>query len=456
MQNTIKYNAMNNKINQHIINMMKSIPPEDPIERRNYILNLNPRGVAPKPPEITITDPTKAKIDDLPPKLKAIVKRAIEDDEYYIKIKKIIEMALSRLIKYASDHQSFCDYFNLSTEPHKLLLKVFGISESELRQEMAKINFDVRHRQLSDPYYQTLLLVYLIGLLKNDFVLRVSALILISARMWNGMVKKFFPRGCDPDIARYVQNYLIKNNSPYKRYGSPFAFITDYLAIRIDKTYSTYVMQNAADPKNGLKKIITSIQPSLQSLFQGTLTKHYYYAYEHGLKETSVSTHNNAYDSGGDMVETRETFKNLLDQMIDKFEKNMILANNVLLNSDTKAALKSKFALSDNAIKKLNEWFNDESNQEDLKMLAEYLIQGLHPNSEEEFCNYSIDTLINQIGNAKKNMYFLKIKEYRKLIAKAIFGPNIENMNSQTYYRILNIVNYSIVIYIKKLICKKI
>ena len=451
-----KLSAKDYQINQHIINMMKSIPPEDPIERRKYILSLNPKGVAPKPPEIKITKETETKIDDMPPKLKAIVKRALEDEEYYIKIKKIIETAISRLIKYARDHQSFCDYFNLSVEPHKLLLKVFGISESELKQEMAKINFDLRHRQLSDVYYETLLLVYLIGLLKNDKILRISALILIIARMWNGMVKKFFPKGCDPDIARYVQHYLIKNNSDYKKLGSPFAYIFNYMADRIDKTYSIYVMQNAADPKNGLRKILTSIQPSLQSLFQGTLSKHYYYAYEHGLKETSVSTHGSAYDSGGDMIETRETFKNLVEQMIDKLDKNIILANNVLLSTDVKSALKAKFALSDNAIMKLNQWFDDESNHEDIKMLTEYLIQGLHPNSEEEFCRYSIDTLANQIGNAKKNTYFLKIKEYRKLIAKAIFGPNIENMNYQTYARILNIVNYAIIAYIKKLLCKKV
>jgi hypothetical protein len=321
---------------------------------------------------------------------------------------------------------------------------------------MAKINFFPGHRQIGDPFYQVLSLVYAIGLYKNDQSLRLAALILMAARLWNGMIKKFFPIGCDPDIARYVQQYLIQNNSDYKRFGSPFAYITSYLAVRIDKTFSDYVRQDVADPKNGLVKLIKSIQPSLQSLFQGTLSKHYYYAYENGLKETSVATHGNAYDSGGDMVETRETFKNFLDQILDKFEKNMMLSQNLLLQPDVKSALKTKFALSDTAIQKLNEWFNDENNFEDLKMLAEYLLQGLHPKNEEEFCSYDIDTLTTQIGNAKKNPYFLKIKEYRTAIARQLFGSDIEKMNTQTYYRILNIISYALMLYIKKLICKKV
>ena len=447
-------NAKEQQINQHIIKMMKSIPPEDPEARRQYLISLNSKGVAANPPKIEITK--GAKIDELPPKLKAIVKRAVEDEEYYIKIKMIIETAISRLIKYARDHQTFCNYFNLSVEPQKYLLKVFGISEHELKQEMAKINFDLRNRQISDTYYETLSLVYLIGLVKDDQMLRIPVLILISARLWNGMIKKFFPLGCDPDIAKYVQQYMIQNNSDYKKYGSPFAFIVNYLSKRIDQTFADYVRQNAADPKTGLIKIIKSIQPSLQSLFQGTLSKHYYIAYEQGLKETSVSIHGNAYDNGGDMIETRETFKNLVEQMIDKFEKNMILANNVLLSEDSKQLMKRKFALSENALRKINEWFEDEYNLDDLKMLTEYLIQGLHPKSEEDFCNYSVDVLAKQIGNSKKNTYFVKIKEYRKLIAKAIFGNDIEKANTQTYYRILNIINYAIIIYIKKLLCKRV
>jgi hypothetical protein len=444
----------NLKLTEHIKKLMMSIPPEDPIERRKYIIELNKKGVAANPPEIKYL--TGANIENLPSKLKAIVLRAEEDEEFYIKIKKVIETAITRLVKYAKDHETFCNYFNLSTEVDKYLLKLFGLSANELKQEMAKINFFPGHRQLGDPFYQTLSLVYLIGLYKNDQALRVAAVILIAARLWNGMIKKFFPLGCDPDIARYVQQYLIQNNSDYKRFGSPFAFITSYLAIRVDKTFSEYVRQDAANPKTGLVKIIKSIQPSLQSLFQGTLTKHYYYAYEKGLKETSVSTHGSAYDSGGDMIETRETFKTFLDQVLDKFEKNMMLNQNLLLQSDVKNVLKLKFALSDNAIQKLNDWFDNEENFDDIKMLAEYLLQGLHPKNEEEFCSYSIDILTTQVGNAKKNVYFLKIKEYRVSIARQLFGDKIEEMNTQTYYRVLNIISYTLVLYIKKSICKKI
>ena len=209
----------------------------------------------------------------------------------------------------------------------------------ELKQEMSKINFYPGHRQIGDVFYQTLSLVYLIGLYKSDTLLRLASLMLMSGRLWNGMVKKFFPLGCDSDTARYVQQYIIQNNSEYKKYGSPYSYVANHLALRIDKTYSEYVRQDAANPKTGLVKLIKTLQPTLQSLFQGTLTKHYYPAFDKGLKETSVSTHGNAYDNDGDMIESRETFKTFLDQILDKFEKNMILNFDLLLQPDIKNAL---------------------------------------------------------------------------------------------------------------------
>jgi hypothetical protein len=149
-------------------------------------------------------------------------------------------------------------------------------------------------------------------------------------------------------------------------------------------------------------------------------------------------------------LEKQKEFKNEIDSIFEIFLKSSQMF------VDIKNALKSKFALSDSAIQKLNEWFNNEENFDDIKMLAEYLLQGLHPKNEEEFCSYSVDTLTTQIGNAKKNVYFLKIKEYRASIARQLFGDKIEQMNTQTYYRILNIISYALVLYIKKLICKKV
>ena len=77
----------NLKLTEHIKKLMMSIPPEDPIERRKYIIELNKKGVAANPPEIKYL--TGANIQNLPSKLKAIVLRAEEDEEFYIKIKKV-------------------------------------------------------------------------------------------------------------------------------------------------------------------------------------------------------------------------------------------------------------------------------------------------------------------------------------------------------------------------------
>jgi len=412
------------------------------------------KGLTPKPPKIKVLQ--GAIIDQLPPKLKAIVERSKTDEEFVNQLKIIIAEAVQRIQKSAMNQQTFCDYFAYPEGMVKKLLRLYGLSESELTTEMAKIGFHPSNRLLNQPYYQSLLIAYTIGLYLDENDIRLLALIPISTRIWNGKIKKSFPYGCDPDIARYVVNYMLRNNSHFKIYKTPYNYLIQYLVISVDKVFSVYVRQNPADPINGMKKIITTFEPRLGGLVTKTLAKHYYYAYEHGLKETSNETHTNKYSEGSELIEKRETIKNTIDALLDTYQKNRMLMKDPLISNDVKSKLKSKFALSDKAIEKINNWFKNEDHEDDLKMITEFILQGFEPKTAEEFCALNPDVMAKTIGNAKKNENLINVKKYRIEIFKQMFGREITNPINQTDYRILNIITYALILYIKKIICKKV
>jgi hypothetical protein len=87
------------------------------------------------------------------------------------------------------------------------LLKLYGVPEREFKQAMQKLGFDARHRQYNDIYYQALPIAYLIGIDKDDPLVRKAVWFLMAIRIWNGRNMQRFPKNCDPDIARYVMNY---------------------------------------------------------------------------------------------------------------------------------------------------------------------------------------------------------------------------------------------------------
>ena len=426
-------------INQ-ILNSNEILDNKTRLEMRKI---LGKRGIAPKPPKIKIMK--SAKIDNLPPKIKAIILRAEHDPQFLEKLEEILKKAANFIITKAAEQETFCDYFRFPANLDQLLLKLYGITETELRQEMAKINFHPSNRLLNHPFHQTLMIAYAIGLYLDREDIRILALLPITVRIWNSRIKAAFKYGCNPDIARYVQKYMLKNNSYYKNFKTPLNFLLHYFIISKDKEFASYIRQDAADPVNGLVKMLKTIQPGLYSLINKTLAGLYYKAYEQGLKETVAG------DKDDSFVE-KVNKSDIISQILDKFEKNRIIKHEVLMNPKYKQILKDKFALSDKAIKKLDEFFENEKRFEDLKLIIEFLLNELDIQSVDEFCLMKIDDITRKIGNTKKrDSHFQKIKEYRIRFFNEMFGRN--PTNNQTDYRLLNIILYSTILYIKALTC---
>ena len=445
-------NSRTEQLRQEVLRQFKNLKELTPDERKELLYKLSPRGLRPKPPKIEYTE--GANIKNLPPKLKAIFERAKQDPEFLNEIISVLKTAVSKMIAHAQEHQSFCDMFIYPTDIAKKLMRIYGISESELKEEISKIGFYQGHRNYSEPFFITLTIAYGIGVYTDNDTLRILALMLIAARYWNSMVKSFFPRGCSHEYAKYAIQYLTKNNSPFKKYQTPLAFFTKYFVINLDNFLPIYLRQDIAHPKTGLIKILTTIQPRIHGYFSDTFQKHYYYAYEKGLKVTSEDAYQSAYDNKNEMVEAKETIQNVIQQILDKFKKNQMLTKDILLKPDVKNYFKRKFNISDKILIKINNYINE--NQEDMEMIAEFILQGIKPKSEEDLCHLDIEAFMKSVGNAKKNEYFLKFKEYRNQITEHLFRDIKAKLGTQSWYKLQKIVGDALFAYIKVLICKRV
>jgi len=441
-----------NQLRQEVLKKFQNMKDLTPEERRELLEKLSPRGVRPKPPTIKYVE--GANIKNLPPKLKAIFERAKTDTEMMNAILNELNKGFARLSQHAQSHQSFCDLFIFPAEIGKKIISIIGISEGELKEEVAKIGFNQIHRNYSNLYYITLALVYSMALYADQQPssksIRILSIMFISARYWDSMSKNVFSTGCDHEYAKYATQYLTKNNSDFKKYGTPIAYFTQFFIISVDNLLPAYIRQDVANPKTGMIKILTAIQPRIQQFFAGTFRKHYYYAYNNGLKVTSSDAYASAYANKNEMIESKETIQNTIDKILDKFKKNQMMAKNILFKPEAKNYLKHRFNVSDKVIKIINDYIDD--NSEDMEMIAEFLLQGIEPKTEDEVCALNVEGTTTRIGNSKKNENFIKFKEYRNQITKHLFGEY--NLNEQSRRNLENIVGRSLFIYVKLLICK--
>jgi len=440
-------------IENQIKRKLAEVAPKDPKARRQWLEDINKKGVAPKPPKQRFS--SGANIDNLPEKVKDVIVRADHDEEYLSYIKEIIETAALKLIEGSKNQETFCDYFRFPQKIDEKLFKIYGVSYNDLKREMQVMNFNEKNRGMSSPYIIAVSLAYAIGLYKNDEVLKRMSLLLILAFQWNKSIKAHFKVACNPNIARYVTQYMTKKNSEYiKNGGTPFNVIYQYYLINFYQKLDRYIRQDVAHPSTGLIKIATDAYAKLQAMVN-RLARKYYEAHENGWEEVISDSHSSAYNNG-EMVESRETFRNIIGQLLDKFNKNQMISSDIIMQRDVKEAIFRKFGISDKLFKMLNDYFNDDENHEDLSLGFEFLLNGLKPKDDEELCSINMASLLTVIGNAKKNEFYTKLKEFRGQIMEHVFDSKNQKYGTVTLARLNQLSLYALLLYYKKLTCNKI
>jgi hypothetical protein len=398
-----------------------------------------------------LSDKQKSKLPDA---IQTILERFHHNPQLLMELKRTIIQAAQKIQQQSLNHETFCDTFQSPKTLHNELLRIYGISERELKQAMRKIGFVEVNRMYNDIYYQTLTIAYLVGLEFNDQNLRRMALLLIDIKIWNGRKLRAFPTFCDPDVARYVLNYVLKGNHTLKKIGSVFEYLDRYSIPAVDDKYSKTIPDNLDSYTEGLRKLIETNWSRFSQLFN-SIKNAYYKTQKEGKKEIISGTYKNQYGNG-EMVEAHEGFSGNIERLVDKIQKNAMMQKQTLINRDAKQLFKDRFNVSDTSIKKINDWFIDDDNQEELKYFYELIFTALKTKNESDICHYEIPVLAAKITGAKKDQELLKAKEIIDHVLLSLLGTRYKTLGVQSLYRMRGLVSYAFMIHAKILLCKKI
>ncbi len=126
------------------------------------------------------------------------------------------------------------------------------------------------------------------------------------------------------------------------------------------------------------------------------------------------------------------------------------------MSPESKKIMKDKFNISEPSLKKINDWFMDDDNTDELKYFYELAFNHIKPNNESDICKYEVPVLANNVTSAKKDKYLLKAKETLDHILSSMLGEDkFKALGTQSLYRLRAMVGFAAMINAKILLCKK-
>jgi hypothetical protein len=236
--------------------------------------------------------------------------------------------------------------------------------------------------------------------------------------------------------------------------GSVFKYLDEYSIPAVDGKYASTIANNLNHLTEGLRKLIDTNHSRFNQLFQ-SISDAYYRVHKQGKKEIVSGQYQNQYGEG-EMTEARENFSGNIERLVDKIQKNSLMKRNVILKPEAQQMFKERYNLGTPSIKKINDWFEDDDNENEIKYFFELLFTVLKPKNEFDVCQYDILTLASKITTAKKDEHLLKAKEILDHVLRSVLGTKFDTLGVQNLYKLRAVVAYAFMIYAKSMLCKKI
>ena len=363
----------------------------------------------------------------LPKEITFVANKLIENHLLYDEVKNLLRAIITKLNNDSANGSSFCDILKTPDGLAARLLKVFGINDRQCLDAFEKIGFFKGNRMYADLYYQTLSLLYYVGVLKNDILLRQYVITLMYIKIFNGRKYKWMPNGCQEDIAQYLIANVFRNSHTFKKYPNPFMAIINYFAPTLDNTYYPYVKRDPANPNNGIVVILKQAWVRMDQVFAG-VKDHYYEAYRAGNR-ISVSSQAGLGNTGQE-VDSIEFSK--VEHLVQKIQRTLMFKPPVLAPDDLNYLKSSMYMVSDLFISKVQEYLNEEESEDDIKNILELFFSVLGIQQESSLCTLNIVQSVNGITNAKgNNVKITHLKTYIDSLLNAIFKGVTSASSSQ-------------------------
>jgi len=386
--------------------------------------------------------------DAAPEVIEFVVNKFLNDQVLYNQLVSILKLLISSLYTDSLSHGSFCDSLRTPTGLPNKLIQMFGVTDRQLSADMEKIGFYRGHKMYADLYYQTLIIVYLIGLKKNDDVLRMYALVLMHVKLLNGRKYKYMPNGCQEGIAEYLVNSVLRKSHTFVKHPSPFNAISQYLAPSLDNTYKDMLKHDPYNPKRGLIIILAQGWARVDQIFLG-LAQHYYAAWnDNGQKMMPSSKDLN----NGQDVENLSNGKTIA--MTNKSIKNLMNDYTKLNEDDIKYLKSPPYSVSTLFIDKVQEFLMDTRHEDDLRNIIEVLFEITNVTDEHQLCVMNVVLTADKLSGVKsKESTKHNLKEYIDILLKEMFGNVMLNAGASTQLKLRKVLLLIIILRCKKSLC---
>jgi len=383
---------------------------------------------------------------EMPEVIEFVSNKIINDKSLYDEIKDILIKDIRKLNSDSIHHSSFCSALKKPSGLAKSLLKIFDISDRQSLDAFAAIGFHPSSRMYSSLYYQTLILIYYIGLKSSDDLLRIMALTLIYVKIFNGRQYRYMPNGCQEDIAQHLIQNKFRASHTFKKYPNPFVSIHQHWAPTLDEKYKDQVLKDPGHPSKGLMVIIMQAWGRMDQTFMG-IQKHYYSAHYSGEKFGISSS------SDGQGTESDGLERNKITKTVEKLQQNIINKPPRLSDKDV-TYLKKNYSISDKFLNDTNTFLNDEQNDSDISNIYEIIFSVLKVD-DSKICGLKIIDSVNMITSAKGNdKQIEKIKLYIDNLLNLMYKGLMKNSGASSRLKLRKVLLLIITLRGKKAFCK--
>ena len=383
----------------------------------------------------------------MPKEIEFVADKILKNKALYDEIKNTLKGILVKINNDSLGHSSFCKSLRTPNGLEKKLLKIFGISDRQMLSAFSEIGFHPDYRMYSDLYYQTLCLVYYIGIRSGDDTLRVFCTALIYVKIFNGRQYKYMPNGCQEEIAQYLIQNVFRSSKTFKKYPNPFIAITRYYAPTLDTKYAPYIEKDAAHPTDGLIKLLTQSWNRMDQVFMG-IQKQYYAAHEAGNKITVGTTG----DAKG--TEVDHVGSSAINNMVIKMQKNMVHRAPKLEADDIKYLKGAPYSISNKFLTDSEVFLNDGKTEDDLKNIYELLFT-ITKVQESNICGLNTINTVTKITSAKgNNIQVTKLKKYIDTLLGRMYKGIMTSGSNSSRLKLRKVLLLIILLRGKKAFCK--
>jgi hypothetical protein len=368
----------------------------------------------------------------------------------YEKVKAILKAVVTKLSQDALSHTTFCNLFATPNNLPDAIFKILNLSARQVADAYYKNGFYQSNSMHSDSYYHVLLLLYYVGLEKDDQIMRLYALTLIYVKLYNGRKTKYFPKGCIPEIASYIVNNVLRTSHTFKRFKTPFHIVVEYWAPSLDQTYALRIRKNPFDQREGLIKILSQAWSRVDQTFMG-IQEHYYHAHANGLQDVSFKSTSNDYE----MQEKINQDESLFENLAEKINRTLMIKKHKI-DMENLQKISRSLILPVPYIEKTEQYFNDfeDDDADGLRPIFESILKAFNLTDESSICNMHISATATKIGGNQTDKNIAVFKNIVDKVCVQIFKDIFTTQTYNQQQKIRKLITTIILFRMKSSVCK--